>query len=216
MYILAPSILTADFANLESEIKKLEAAGVKFLHIDVMDGAFVPNITIGAPVVKSIRKVTDMVLDVHLMINKPERYIEDFAKAGSDYITVHAEATEDIVSVIKKIKALGIKPAVSVKPNTPIDTIYSYLDLLDMVLIMSVEPGFGGQSFITSAYDKVRELRREINARGLKTLIEIDGGVNLDNIKSVVDSGVDVVVVGSAIFNGVNPTEMAKKFIESA
>lgn len=215
MYVLAPSILTADFANLESEIKKLERGGVDFLHIDVMDGQFVPNLTIGAPVVKSLRKVTKSVLDVHLMIDRPERYIKDFANAGSDYITIHHEATADPAQVVKLIKEFGVKASVSVKPNTDIKAVFPYLDLLDMVLIMSVEPGFGGQSFIESAYDKVRELKAEIQKRGLKTLIEIDGGVKETNIKSVVDAGCDVVVVGSAIFNG-DPTELSRKFISLA
>jgi ribulose-phosphate 3-epimerase len=214
MFKLSPSILSADFSCLATEIERVEKAGVEYLHIDVMDGEFVPNITIGAPVVKAIRKCSKLVFDVHLMIIKPERHIEDFAKAGADIITIHSEATDNLGAVLEQIKKLGVKPSVSVKPNTPVETIFPYLEGLDMVLIMTVEPGFGGQSFIVQMHDKIKKLRAEIDRRGLQTEIEIDGGANLSNIKEIIKSGVDVVVAGSAIFCAENPTEMVAKLRE--
>ena len=212
MFKLSPSILSADFANLQSEIEKVEKAGVEYLHIDVMDGEFVPNITLGAPIVKAIRKHSKLVFDVHLMIIKPHRHIEEFAKAGADIITVHSEAVEDLGECISFIKSFGVKAAVSVKPKTPIEVIYPYLNELDMVLIMSVEPGFGGQSFIEEMYEKIVKLRNEIDKRCLNVEIEVDGGANLSNIKAIIESGVDVVVAGSAIFGSQNIEQAVKDF----
>jgi ribulose-phosphate 3-epimerase len=212
MFKLSPSILSADFANLQSEVAKVEKAGVEYLHIDVMDGEFVPNITLGAPIVKAIRKHSKLVFDVHLMIIKPHRHIEDFAKAGADIITVHSEAVKDLGECIALIKGFGIKVGVSVKPKTPVETIFPYLSQLDMVLIMTVEPGFGGQAFIEKMYDKINFLRTEIDKQGLKTEIEIDGGANLSNIKKIADSGVDVVVAGSAIFGSQDIEKTVKEF----
>lgn len=214
MFKLSPSILSADFSCLATEIERVEKAGVEYLHIDVMDGEFVPNITIGAPVVKAIRKCSKLVFDVHLMIIKPERHIDDFVKAGADIITIHSEATDNLGAVLAQIKKAGVKPSVSVKPNTPVETIFPYLEALDMVLIMTVEPGFGGQSFIVEMYDKIKKLRAEIDKRGLQTEIEIDGGANLGNINEIIKSGVDVVVAGSAIFCSENPAETVAKLRE--
>lgn len=216
MFKLAPSILSADFAFLARDIEKVEKAGVEYLHIDVMDGEFVPNITMGAPVVKAIRKFSKLVFDVHLMIVKPERHIKDFANAGADIITVHSETVDDLNSCIDLIKSFNIKASVSVKPKTPIETVFPYLDKLDMVLIMTVEPGFGGQAFIEEMYDKIFKLRKEIDKRGLKTEIEIDGGANLENIKQIVSSGVDIVVAGSAIFSAENIEETVQQFRNNA
>lgn len=216
MFKLAPSILSADFSCLAEEIKRVEKAGVEYLHIDVMDGEFVPNITIGAPVVKDIRKCSNLVFDVHLMIVKPERYVDDFYKAGADIITFHYEAAEDTGKLIDKIHSLGIKASVSVKPKTPVEVVFPFLDKLDMVLIMTVEPGFGGQAFITEMYDKIRKLRSEIDNRGLKTEIEIDGGANPENIREIVKSGVDIVVAGSAVFKSKDAAETVRLLREKA
>lgn len=199
-YILSPSLLSADFTKLDREIKICEDNNVKYLHIDVMDGMFVPNISIGIPVVKSIRNVTDLVLDVHLMIVKPERYIEAFAEAGSDIINIHYEATEDCMPVLKKIKALGKKAAVTIKPKTSFNEILHLAEYADMFLVMSVEPGFGGQSFIESTLKNVEGLAEYRDKNGLSYDIEIDGGINLDNLTRPLDAGANIIVAGSAIF----------------
>ncbi|MBW2688898.1 MAG: ribulose-phosphate 3-epimerase [Deltaproteobacteria bacterium] len=201
MIKIAPSILSADFSRLGEDIQAVDRAGADYIHIDVMDGHFVPNITIGSLVVDALRKVTDKPLDVHLMIESPDLYIPEFAKAGADIITVHQEAVPHLHRTVQLIKSLGKKAGVSLNPATPVETLDVILDELDLVLVMSVNPGFGGQAFIPSALDKVRALRQRIAQRGLATELEVDGGVKLDNIREVVAAGADVLVAGSAVFN---------------
>lgn len=198
---LSPSILSADFANLARDVKAIVDAGSDMVHVDVMDGHFVPNISIGVPVVQSLRKATEGFLDVHLMISQPEKYIEAFAKAGSDLINVHYEAEGDMDAMIDRIHELGKKAALTIKPATPADVLFPYLHKLDMVLVMSVEPGFGGQSFMPASLDKVKALRAEIDRLGVPCLIEIDGGVNLKNAPEIIAAGCDILVAGSAVFN---------------
>jgi len=197
---IAPSILSADFSRLGEEIKAVEEAGADYIHVDVMDGHFVPNITIGSPVVAAIRKVTKLPLDVHLMISEPDRYIADFAKAGSDIITVHAEACPHLHRTIGFIKEQGKRAGVSLNPSTPISLIEHSLEDVDMVLLMTVNPGFGGQKFIKTMLPKIAEMRRIINDRGLKVELEVDGGVTLDNIADISRAGADSFVAGSAVF----------------
>ncbi len=204
MIKISPSILSADFSRLGEDVQAVDRAGADYIHIDVMDGHFVPNITIGPLVVEALRKVTDKPLDVHLMIENPDLYIADFAKAGADIITVHQEAVPHLHRTVQLIKSLGKKAGVSLNPATPVETLDIILDELDLVLIMSVNPGFGGQSFIPSALDKIRALRQRITARGLSTELEVDGGVKIDNIREVVAAGADVLVAGSAVFNTEN------------
>ena len=215
MIKIAPSILSADFANLERDIKMIEQAGAELLHIDVMDGHFVPNITIGAPVVKSLRKVSKLVMDVHLMISNPENYIKDFAEAGADIITVHAEAATHLHRLIQMIKKEGCMAAVALNPATPLSVLEYVLEDLDMVLIMSVNPGFGGQKFIASALDKIKSLRTMINEKNLNIDIQVDGGIGLDNIAEVVNAGANIIVAGSAVFNSPDPTLAIKKMKEA-
>jgi ribulose-phosphate 3-epimerase len=201
MIKIAPSILSADFSRLGDDIQAVDRAGADYIHVDVMDGHFVPNITIGPLVVDALRKVTDKPLDVHLMIENPDLYIAEFAKAGADIITVHQEAVPHLHRTVQLIKSLGKKAGVSLNPATPVETRDVILDDLDLVLVMSVNPGFGGQSFIPSALDKIRALRQRISERGLATELEVDGGVKVDNIREVVAAGADVLVAGSAVFN---------------
>lgn len=201
MIKLAPSILTADFTNLKSELKKIEDNGCPYVHIDVMDGHFVPNISIGIPVVKSISKITNMVLDVHLMISNPLKYIKDFADAGSDIINFHIECDDNANDVIDEILKYNKKVGITLKPNTPIESVYQYLDRVSMVLIMSVEPGFGGQKFMEDMMDKVSTLRTYIDEKGLDIDIEVDGGLNLKNVDKAISKGANVLVVGSGIYN---------------
>lgn len=201
MAIVSPSILSADFGNLERDINILKNAGAEYVHIDVMDGQFVNNISFGTSVVKCIRKCTDLVLDVHLMIVEPERYIDAFLEAGSDIITIHLESTNKADEIIDKIKAAGKKVGITIKPKTPVSETIKYLDRVDMVLLMSVEPGFGGQKYIPSTDEKIVELKNEIIKSGRNIDIEIDGGITEENVKNAVEKGVNVVVAGSAVFN---------------
>lgn len=200
MMILAPSMLAADFKELGKEIRTIEENGAQYLHFDVMDGIFVPNISFGIPVLASIRSATEMVCDVHLMITEPIRYIEAFQKAGADLITIHLEACEDVEATIAKIKESGCKVGVSIKPKTSVSELEHYLEMVDMVLIMSVEPGFGGQKFIPTALDKIRELRTIIDEKGLSVDIQVDGGIDKTNVEEVIKAGANIIVAGSAVF----------------
>ena len=200
--ILAPSNLSADFKVLGEQIRITSDNGAKYLHFDVMDGMFVPSISFGMPVLKSIQGVSPQVMDVHLMVTDPGRYVEAFQEAGADILTVHLEACEDVQAVLDKIHACGMKAGVTIKPATPVEALVPFLDQADMFLIMSVEPGFGGQAFIPESLDKIRSLRSVLNERGLNTDIEVDGGIYQSNVKEVLDAGANVIVAGSAVFKG--------------
>lgn len=207
---ISASILSADFGRLADELRRAEAAGCDMIHFDVMDGHFVPNLSYGVPVLKSIRKYCALPFDVHLMITDPLDYIDAFADAGADHITFHEEISEDPREVIKKIRSRGITAGISVKPNTPVESVYELLDLLDMVLVMTVEPGFGGQGFISHTLDKISALRREIERRGLKTDIEVDGGIDASTSVLVKNAGANVLVSGSYLFKAKDMAAAAK------
>ncbi|HIS46004.1 MAG TPA: ribulose-phosphate 3-epimerase [Candidatus Scybalocola faecigallinarum] len=212
MLKLAPSILSADFANLGADVEAVDRAGAHYIHIDVMDGAFVPNFSIGLPVIKAIRKYTDKVFDVHLMVEDPAHHLEAFKEAGADILTVHVEACRHLHRTIQTIHSLGIRAGVALNPATPLCVLDDVLEDVDMVLLMGVNPGFGGQKYISSTTDKIRRLRKIIRDRSLDVDIEVDGGINRDNLNMVLDVGANVIVAGSQIFNG-DVAENMKDFL---
>lgn len=200
--ILSPSILAADFSVLGEQIKEAAAAGAEYLHIDVMDGVFVPSISFGMPVVRTIRKITNIIFDVHLMIVEPERYVREFAECGADSITFHLEAAEDAEALIDQIHDLGCKAGMSIKPQTPVEAVRKYLSKLDMLLVMTVEPGFGGQKYIPESTERIRQIRQMATELGTDLDIQVDGGITQDNVRVVLDAGANVIVAGSAVFKG--------------
>lgn len=213
MYILSPSILAADFGNLSRDIEIIDKAGAEYVHVDVMDGLFVPSISMGMPVMESIRKSTNRVFDVHLMINEPIRYIDEFKKAGADIITVHAEACHKLSETLDKIKEVGCKVGVAINPHTSISAIEGVLDKVDMVLIMTVQPGFGGQKYMDIVTPKISQMKKLIEDKGLNIDIEVDGGISAQNVKVVLDAGANVIVAGSAVYKN-DVTANVKEFLE--
>ena len=208
---ILPSILSADMARFGAEIERVKAGGARIIHVDVMDGHFVPNITIGPPVVKSLRRSTDLLLDVHLMIEDPDRYIPDFIDAGADVITVHQEACRHLDRTLSLMRSTGTEAGVAINPATPVETLSAVLDLVDMVLVMSVNPGFGGQQFIPYALNKLRQLDRERQERGLDFRLEVDGGITPENLQDVVRAGADWIVAGNAVFSAPDPTQRVEQ-----
>lgn len=213
MIIISPSVLAADFTKLGDELRKVQLAGAKYVHLDVMDGIFVPNISFGIPVIASLRKCSDMIFDVHLMITEPQRYIKDFKDAGADIITIHYESCNDPCAVIEQIRELGCRAAISIKPNTPADVVLPMLKQLDMVLVMTVEPGFGGQKMIPEALDKVRKIRAYAMQNGIDIDIQVDGGITPENLKYATSAGANVIVAGSAIFRADDPARVIEQMI---
>lgn len=212
-YVLSPSILAADFKVLGQEMKKTEENGAAYIHFDVMDGMFVPSISFGMPVLASIHDATEQFMDAHLMVQEPIRYVEAFQKAGADYVTVHLEACEDVKTTLDKIHACGMKAGLAVNPETDVKELVPYLEDVEMILIMSVHPGFGGQKFIPESLDKIREVRAMLNAKNLETDIQVDGGIYVENVREVLDAGANVIVAGSAVFRG-DAGENTAKFME--
>ena len=210
---VSPSILSADFVNLERDIRALAPAGADYVHVDVMDGIFVPNITIGIPVVAAIRKITDLPLDVHLMIDRPLRYVDEFCKAGSDILTVHVEADteENTLAALKRIRAHGVKPAISVKPKTPAEAVLPYLPFCDLILVMTVEPGFGGQAFMADMMPKLKQIRAYIDAQNPSCELEVDGGINETTALTCRENGANVLVAGSAYFKSADPAKFIRE-----